>query len=551
MQKYVTYEEFGAVGDGVTDDFAAIYAAHEYANANRLTVKADDTKIYYIHDNRIDGAVKTIPIMTSVFWGKARFIIDDTDITSFDGTDRHSVDIFTAVSDYEKKTVTDTEILSKLSGIGEGTKKIDLSLGYPAMLVIYDNAQRVFRRSGHYGPNSTVGVDAQEIIVIDAEGNVDGSTPFMFNYKTLSKLEIVRLDIEPITLEGGVFTTLASRVNAWDPETNKRASYIERGLGINRSFTAVKNVEHYVEGEVTTAEHRDQNLKGAHYNGFFTSYTANDVLYLNCIMSGRRYYGAGTYEFSSSRVNKIRLVGCVQHNFEVKDEEGNTVYSMANSPYTGTLRYWGIGGTNFCKNMEYIDSKLSRFDAHCGLYNGRIINSEMNFMELTGKGELLIENLTFNSSNPNGDRTTFAYLRTDYGCTWDGTITFKNCTVNMNSGNLYITLHAYSNWYYGYPCVYPNLIIDNLKINGLHEGRSVHIITEETSVYREPNLHLEKTLKIPHKNEDGTEDYGNANPIAPPKFIKVVNNDTGYDFLLPKVPFFDATEKVGVTEFEV
>ena len=42
-KNYVTYEEFGAVGDGVADDFAAIYKAHEYANESGLAVKASDT----------------------------------------------------------------------------------------------------------------------------------------------------------------------------------------------------------------------------------------------------------------------------------------------------------------------------------------------------------------------------------------------------------------------------------------------------------------------------------------------------------------------------
>ena len=41
-KKFVTYEEFGAVGDGKTDDIDAIVAAHEYANANLLPVKASD-----------------------------------------------------------------------------------------------------------------------------------------------------------------------------------------------------------------------------------------------------------------------------------------------------------------------------------------------------------------------------------------------------------------------------------------------------------------------------------------------------------------------------
>ncbi len=547
---FVTYEKFGAAGDGVTDDFAAIYAAHNYANEKKLPIKADDTKTYYIHETRIDGEVRTAEIKTNVEWGRAHFIIDDTDIISADGTGRFSKDIFSIVSDYEKETVTDPEILSKLYGIGEGTEKLGLALGYPALLVVYDDSQRVFRRSGSYGPNSKVGVDAQEIILIDKDGNVDPSTPFMFNYPTVSKLEIIRIDIPPLTVSGGIFTTRASRVNAWNPETKERiGAYISRGLKINRSFTTLIGVEHYVEGEVTTYEHRDQNLRGAHYTGFYAASYANDVCIKNCVFSGRRYYYlAGTYEFNGAKVNKIRLEGCIQHNFEVEAEDGSKVFSMSRSPISETLRYWGIGGTNFCKNMEYYNCKLSRFDAHQGLYNGKIVNCKINFMELTGKGDLLIENVDWNSPNPGETYNSFSYLRGDYGCTWDGTITIKNCTANVERGDFYIFFHYFNNWYYGYPCVFPNLVVDNLKINGLDEGAKVHIVTEGRSMLREPNLHLPTVLNTPHNNEDGTTDMNNANPIVPPKFIKVINNNSGRDFLLPKSAFFDNTEKVGVVE---
>ena len=34
LKKIVSYEDFGAVGDGVTDDFDAIARAHAYANEN-------------------------------------------------------------------------------------------------------------------------------------------------------------------------------------------------------------------------------------------------------------------------------------------------------------------------------------------------------------------------------------------------------------------------------------------------------------------------------------------------------------------------------------
>ena len=43
---FVTYEQFGALGDGKTDDMDAIIAAHAYANEHRLPVKAKDDATY-------------------------------------------------------------------------------------------------------------------------------------------------------------------------------------------------------------------------------------------------------------------------------------------------------------------------------------------------------------------------------------------------------------------------------------------------------------------------------------------------------------------------
>jgi hypothetical protein len=46
--KVVRYEDFGAVGDGETDDQEAIARAHAHANANGLPVEAKDEATYYI-----------------------------------------------------------------------------------------------------------------------------------------------------------------------------------------------------------------------------------------------------------------------------------------------------------------------------------------------------------------------------------------------------------------------------------------------------------------------------------------------------------------------
>ena len=44
LKKTVCYEDFGAVGDGKTDDFDAISRAHAYANENGLDVVTDSSK---------------------------------------------------------------------------------------------------------------------------------------------------------------------------------------------------------------------------------------------------------------------------------------------------------------------------------------------------------------------------------------------------------------------------------------------------------------------------------------------------------------------------
>ncbi len=548
-KNFVTYLDFGAVGDGMTDDFAAIVKAHDYANENGLPVITDDGRTYYIHDTLIDGEVKSAIIRTDVNWGNSSFIIDDTDIDYYDGTKRASSFIFNVVSDYEKETITDREILSRLDGIGEGTEKLDISFGYPAMLVLYDENASVFNRCG--ASYSGKGSPKKELIVIDSDGRVDGATPFMFDYATVTRLDVIRTDITPITVKGGKFTTRGCRVDAFDNETKKKAGYYARGIFINRSHTVIEGVEHYVVGEFSTYDHRDRLLEGPHYRGFYVASHANGVTIKNCVLTGRRYYHvSGTYEFSGDMVNKIYLIGCTQSNFRIKDEEGNTVFSMACSPVSKTLYHWGIGGTNFCKNMEYINCTLSRFDAHQGLYNGKMIGCTMNFMELTGKGELLIEDLEWYSPGPGETYNSLAYLRNDYGSTWEGTITFRNCTAHVSSGDFYIFEHSFANWYFGYTCYFPNLILDNLKIEGLEEGAKAHLVTETRSIKKEPNLHLPTTIKVPEYKREGEPSFVNKNPIIPPRFIKVVNNNSGYPIYLTRSSFFENTEIEGIT-FEV
>ena len=66
LKKLVRYEDFGAVGDGKTDDFDALARAHAYANKNGLDVVADGSKTYYIGKTEKGNPKPAINIKTNV-----------------------------------------------------------------------------------------------------------------------------------------------------------------------------------------------------------------------------------------------------------------------------------------------------------------------------------------------------------------------------------------------------------------------------------------------------------------------------------------------------
>ena len=94
----VSYEAFGAKGDGETNDFAAIKACHEYANTYGHTANATNGRTYRITET----GGKVITVQTNVKWNGAKFIIDDTTFTK-DDVER-GTSIFVVKSNTDKVT---------------------------------------------------------------------------------------------------------------------------------------------------------------------------------------------------------------------------------------------------------------------------------------------------------------------------------------------------------------------------------------------------------------------------------------------------------------
>ena len=503
IKKSVCYEDFGAIGDGITDDFDAIARTHAYANENLMDVVCRPDKTYYIGDTENKS---TIYVKTNVDWGNAKFIIDDSNIT-VDMPARNTV-IFTVCRDHEAITYTpenDTpngaiKRINEAGGFLASERKLDLGLGYDAMVFVVNENHKVYIR---YGANQNNGSSQTEIVSLDKEGNVDPDTAFLLDYKQITKITVIRADDAPITLHGGHFVTIAN-------QAIEDYRYYSRNIVVSRSNVTIDGLTYTIEGE---GEHGDP------YAGFLTIHQSSNMIVKNCYLQAHKYYwcvgsgggapvGMGTYAISIGNSNNILFKNCIQTNFFADD--GKTYRSGI----------WGIMGSSFCKNLTYEDSVLSRFDAHAGVYNAKIINSTVAAFRILGGGEIRIENSDIYSN-------LLISIREDYGSTWHGDIVIKNVTLhNTKDASL-----IYGYWYnhdFGYPTYMPeNIIIDNFSITN---GEEVNLFTEKF---------VEQSKYILDDEVDGKP---NVNKTAPPKKVVIKNNKSGLKFIIPKSDFFKNTE---------
>ena len=76
-KNYLSYEQFGAIGDGQHDDIEAIIACHKEANRTGSSVKTKDGATYYIGGRNLSAIINT-----DVDFGTSKFIIDDRNVES-------------------------------------------------------------------------------------------------------------------------------------------------------------------------------------------------------------------------------------------------------------------------------------------------------------------------------------------------------------------------------------------------------------------------------------------------------------------------------------
>ncbi len=452
---YVTYEDFGAVGDGKADDLEAIVKTHEYANVNDLCVFASESATYYI-----GGANKTACIMTNTDWSTARFIIDDTVV------ENRSSWIFNVAPSQGGINITDNVEPLKADATNIGT-----SLESRSLVVFTDsNVKRYIRK----GANQNSGSNQTDVIIVAENGDISPEAPLIWDFEAITGATAYPIDSETLTVKGGRFTTLANGAPS-------EYTYYARGIQVRRSNTVIDGIYHDIKNEGET---------GAPYSAFVSLSCCADVTVKNCTFTGHKKYKTigsagtsvtmGTYDIGAATAVNAKFINCNQTN-DITDGD-----------------YWGIAGTNYCKNLVYDGCALSRFDAHQGVLNATVINSVLGHhgIKLIGNGTALIENTTVLSDS-------FIALRSDYGSTWNGDFIIRNCKFYPTGVSSHIISAENSEDHdFGYTCYLPRKI----DIDGLY-------------VHRIGINYLFNTVNSNHLFDSYEAEY----PIVPPEEIRVQN----------------------------
>ncbi len=419
----VRYEDFGAVGDGRTDDLPAIVRAHEFANRNGLLVQADDQATYYI-----GGGRTTAIIQTDTDFGEARFVIDDTAV---ENRWAHVFEVCSALQPLQ---------LNGMTSLKAGQRNLGTAVSAPCVVsVVNSNVKHYIRR----GLNRNSGASQTDVFLVDEDGVVDAATPILWDFDQLTRITARPVDPVPLKISGGRFSTIA---NAAESKYN----YYRRGIAIRRSNVLLEGLQHRITEE---GEH------GAPYDGFLSITDCANVTVRDVMLSGHKTYntigsadkpvGMGSYDLSVERALNVSLINCRQIN-DIKDRS-----------------LWGIFRSNGTKNLLLERCELSRFDAHRGAAGVTICNSTLGHAGILaiGHGKFIVENTTVYGRN-------FMHLRSDYGSTWQGDLIIRNCTwVTSWADNASLITGSNDGQHdFGYACSMPARI----TIYGLHIDDSRH-----------------------------------------------------------------------------
>ena len=512
------YADFGAEGNGVANDYQAIYDTHVFANEGGQKVVGTPGAVY-----RIDDIPKSVPVKTDVDFRGASFIVNDVGDDAY--TNRNNA-LFTIARDAKLKTYKQAALdeMAATRVVDYNTTEIPWLAPYitdKSHIVLYNENHKDFVR---FGANENSGSSRHDVFIIYPDGTLDPETEVCFNFETVTRVEVYTVTELPITVENGHFTNICCKAVAATEFKNDYQSY-KRGFVISRPNVTIKNITHTIEGEpdldieYSKYGRRDESYP---YYGFFYFNGCYNVKAIDCELVGHTVYYEDKPATSSTGGKVPDPVPMGSYDITISKSVDVYFYNVKQAvPSTGLgdSRYWGIMASNYAKNLYFEGCRLSRIDAHSGFWDCTVIDTELGHtLNVIGGGKLYLENVT----KLIGDN--FMALRSDYGGTFRGDITIKNCTLiatkSYNSWSsqpsttkykdTYIIKSGYSKngangywtWDFGYDCYLgKNVVIDNFT-------------SYSTNVYVFPTFKdevFEKTTNL-HITESIT--FKNMAPVA-------------------------------------
>lgn len=472
----------GAVGDGTTCDFEAIYNAHIFANqgGQKVMSKKGASATYYIS---AESFTKQIPIRTDVDFCGATFKINDLGESAYANRKKG---LFILERDYAGVGYYDNEknvevvdengnpvlddngnVQTTTDGIidKEEFKDVKISKGQTSFpwIVGYLNGKSLVRVTNklhrdfiRHGANQNSGAYRTDIFVVNVDGTLESDSLPVFEFDNIGAIEIYRADEKPITVENGNFINICCRTvastkyiinGADDDESNDIVTThanlfheYQRGFIVYRSNATIKNVKHtmqdepdlgwYLEGCGYTPDSlQDKGYGSRHesypYYGFvFATNTYNFTLTDSELTGHTTYYEDKPATASTGwKIPNPVPMGTYDFVLEYSSRVTfNEVEQTTPTDLTDT-RYWGIMSSNGCKNLTFTGCKINRFDAHRGFWNATIKDTTIGHsFHVIGGGTLNVENVIKQSKNH------FIAFRGDYGATFEGDIFLKNCT---------------------------------------------------------------------------------------------------------------------------
>ena len=477
LDGYVTYEAFGARGDGVTDDIEAIKAAHDYANEHRLNVRTNPNATYYIGSRPI-----TVTVKTCVDWGTSKFIIDDREVK----IEERRASVFKIASYYDAFEF-------HIDSLKKNQMKLDVNFERNCYVKVENSEKKQFIR---YGLNCNSGSSQTDCFVMDGTGYI--LNPVIWDFEKVTSAVARPIDETLLTVRGGDFTTISNQAES-------KYNYHSRNIAVLRSNVLLERISHKITGEL---DH------GAPYGGFISIDNCAYVTLRDSFFTGRMIYqtiGAagkpvsmGSYAILISNCVNVKLENVRQYNIM----DG---------------KRWGLMASNHCRDLYLDGCVMSRFDAHENVVNLTIKNTTLGHQcfNAIGHGNMVVENVIAYGNS-------FLNLRPDYGSSWDGSVSFRNCTWYPKASNTSPAFIGGSNsggHDFGFPCYMPH----EINIENLHICDSEH-----TSGYSGAKLFdINKT----RHNGCGELDYSDCGVKSPYFFtekvtVKGVVCDSGKGFKL-------------------